>query len=104
MKRKEQDKFQHEIDQEEVRRLLVIEKGKYQKLFASSQLGMYVLGSIVKNYCHFGDELDPNAPIQVAEYNVGIRLLTMVGAFDDKRWTDVFGTLIKPLPLPLEEE
>ena len=98
------DKFQHEVEREDAAQRLLKEKAKFHLLFGNSPIGREVLADIVKNYCHFGEELDPGNPSQIGEYNVGIRILTMAGAFDDKRWVDVIGELIKPLPLPILQE
>ncbi len=53
---------------------------KYRNAFGT-QVGRAVLGDILC-MCHFGETLDPNDPVRVAEYNVGIVIARMAGALD----------------------
>lgn len=53
---------------------------RYRNVFGSNE-GRIVLGDVL-TICHFGDTLDPNDPVQAAEYNVGLTILRMAGALD----------------------
>lgn len=52
----------------------------YRNVFGTSE-GRHVLGDIL-TLGHFGETLNPNDPIQVAEYNFAVVIARMAGAFD----------------------
>jgi len=53
---------------------------RYRNVFGSSE-GRSVLGNIL-TVCHFGETLDPENPVQVAEYNVGLAIAFRSGALN----------------------
>jgi len=53
---------------------------RYHNVFGTGE-GRVVLRDIL-TLTHFGDTLDPQDPVQVAEYNVGLTILRMAGALD----------------------
>jgi len=53
---------------------------RYQNVFGTEE-GKLVLGDIL-TLCHFGETLDPNDPVQAAEYNVGLTILRMARVLD----------------------
>ncbi len=50
---------------------------RYKNVFGSGE-GRLVLGDILTLW-HFGDNLDPNDPVNVTEHNLGITILRMAG-------------------------
>lgn len=52
----------------------------YRSVFGSNE-GRIVLGDIL-TLGHFGENLDPNDPIGVAEYNQALTIARMAGALD----------------------
>ena len=67
-----------EQDQEELRKKLFLEQTQvFQKVFANG-IGKKALAQILV-LCHFGVDLDPNDPIMIGQYNLGLRLLWMSG-------------------------
>jgi hypothetical protein len=71
-------------------------KLKYKALFSSS-MGRDVLADIL-TMTHFGCTLNPDNPVQVAEYNVGIAILSRMGVFCGASKEDVIKHLIKSIP------
>lgn len=53
---------------------------RYRNTFGSEE-GRKVLGDIL-TMCHFGETLDPQDSVAVAEYNVGVTIARMAGALD----------------------
>jgi len=52
---------------------------RYRNVFGSPE-GRAVLGDILTT-CHFGETLNPENPVQVAEYNVGLAIAFKAGVF-----------------------
>lgn len=79
----------------------VIEKEKkrleeiYKYIF-SSDMGLEVLGDVLINFCHFGCFL--GNPDEVAQYNVGVQILSRLGAFSKGNTEKVIKGLINSLP------
>jgi hypothetical protein len=67
-----------EQDEREIR-LGEISK-RYSNLFGTEQ-GRLVLGDILTTF-HFGESLDPDNPVRVAEYNAGLLILAKTGFLD----------------------
>jgi hypothetical protein len=67
---------QIELEKQHVRDMLQ----RYKNVFGSEE-GRLVLGDIL-TLCHFGETLDPNDPVQAAEYNVGVTILRTAGGLD----------------------
>ena len=66
---------------------------RYKNVFSSTE-GRIVLGDIL-TFCHFGETLNPDDSVAVAEYNVGLTIARMAGAMN----------LIYPqLGMPVREE
>ncbi len=55
-------------------------QAKYRLIFCDGGVGEEVLADILTK-CHLGETLNPENPAQIAEYNVGIYVLSMIGAF-----------------------
>ena len=92
----EQEDFsEFDFQVEARRRLEALEgvKNKFSFLFASTPVGLEVLGNILVNLCFFGKHLDPNNAAQIGAYNVGVDLLLMCKVFDNKRMIDVINGL-----------
>lgn len=53
---------------------------RYRNIFGTPE-GRRVLGDIL-TLGHFGVTLNPNDPVQVAEYNVALTIARMAGALD----------------------
>ena len=69
---------QDELEQEKQRIREMTQR--YKNVFGSEE-GRLVLGDIL-TLCNFGETLDPNDPVKVAEYNLGITILRMAGVLD----------------------
>lgn len=55
--------------------------------------------------CHFGSTLDPENPVQVAEYNVGVMILSKMGTFAEGTLLEVVHVLAGIVPQEnIEEE
>ena len=50
---------------------------RYKNVFSTPE-GKTVLGDILTS-CHFGETLNPNDPVEVAEYNTGLAILRSTG-------------------------
>jgi hypothetical protein len=63
----------------------IIEKEKkelqssYRFIFTSTEVGLKVLADILVDFCHFGCYL--SNPDEVAQYNVGVQILSRMGVF-----------------------
>jgi len=64
---------------------------KYRAAFGGP-IGQEVLADIL-TMTHFGETLNPDNPVQVAEYNVGVSILAKMGVFS----FDTKGDVIKAL-------
>ena len=53
---------------------------RYRNVFSNEE-GRIVLGDIL-TLLHFGETLDPNDPVMVAEYNIGLTIMRMAGAMN----------------------
>ena len=86
------------MDDFEALQSIEIEEGsKYRWLF-SSPMGREVLADLLTE-CHFGITLDPDNKVQVAEYNVGVMILTKCGIFGEKNKMDVINSLCNIIPI-----
>lgn len=69
---------------------------KYRHVFSSS-LGREVLADLLGE-CHFGETLDPDNKVRVAEYNIGVVILAKCGIFGDGTRMDVMNALLNVIP------
>ncbi len=67
-------------------------QAKYRLIFCDGGVGEEVFADILMK-CHIGETLNPENPAQVAEYNVGIYILSMTGAFAQGTRQDVIRAL-----------
>lgn len=75
---------------------------KYRHVF-TSPIGKEVLTDILAT-CHFGETLDPDNKVQIAEYNVGVYILFQCGVFGPDRGTEVINALINSLTSSKKKE
>ena len=78
-------------------------QAKYRATFLNNPLGIDVLADIL-NLCHFGCTLNPDNPVQVSEYNLGIVILHRCGIFGDDTLMDVINALSSVAPKSKEKE
>lgn len=64
---------------------------KYRKVFGDP-IGREVLADIL-TMTHFGETLNPDNPVKVSEYNVGIAILAKMGVFSAGTRPDVVNAL-----------
>jgi hypothetical protein len=69
----------------QVRRIKEMQQ-RYRNVFGSAE-GKLVLGDILTEG-HFGETLNPNDTMQVAEHNTAVRIARIAGAFDPM-WIDL---------------
>ena len=68
-------------ESEEEKRLKEME-AKYGAVLLRG-LGLDVFKDILASFCHFGQTLDPENIAQVAEYNVGMAIISRCGDFQE---------------------
>ena len=67
-------------------------RDKYQALFGHG-VGREVLADILK-MCHFGENLDPNNPAQVAAYNVGMEILQKCKVLQEDNYLQIVSSML----------
>lgn len=75
---------------------------KYRHLFLSG-IGVDVLTDLL-SICHFGRTLDPDNPVQISEYNVGVTILARCGIFGPNTKKAVVRALCSVNPDPREKQ
>jgi len=75
---------------------------KYREVFLNS-LGQQVLADILM-LCHFGATLNPDNYVQVAEYNVGVVILSRLGILGPGTLSEVIGSIAHITPNESIEE
>lgn len=73
---------------------------KYRAVFIN-EMGLEVLADILRE-CHFGETLDPDNKVQVAEYNVGIMIMAKCGVFSPANLHNAIRALCS-IPIKMEE-
>ncbi len=79
-------------------------RAKYRTIFLRNVWGQDVLADILNDMCHFGNTLDPDNKVQVAEYNVGVSILQRLGTFSEETREDVIRVLAGVVPMPTKED
>lgn len=70
--------------------------GEYKFIFGATDIGFKVLADILINFCHFGCYL--TNPDEVAQHNIGVSILSRLGAFSKGNTEKVVKGLINSLP------
>jgi hypothetical protein len=76
-------------------------QAKYRATFLNNPLGMDVLADIL-SLCHFGCTLNPDNPVQVSEYNLGVVILLRCGILAGDTFMDVVRALSSVAPNKVE--
>jgi hypothetical protein len=66
-------------------------------------MGLDVLADIL-DMCHFGCTLDPDNKVMVAEYNVGVAILSKCGIFSQGTKNNVVKALSSVMPEELKDK
>jgi len=77
-------------------------KTKYQYVFTSTDAGVDVLCDILVGFCNFGQYLE--TPKEVAEYNVGISILSRLGIASKGKENVLVRTLVGMMPQPIKSK
>ena len=77
-------------------------KTKYQFVFTSTDAGVDVLCDILVGFCNFGQYVE--TPKEVAEYNVGISILSRLGIVSNGKENIVIRTLVGMMPQPIKSK
>jgi hypothetical protein len=71
-------------------------RGAYRFAFAQTEIGVEVLCDILTNLCHFGQVLE--TPDDVAQYNVGIGILSRLGVVSKGNEREIVVNLLNVIP------
>jgi len=71
-------------------------RGLYRHAFASTAIGVEVICDILTNLCHFGQVLA--TPDDVAQYNVGIGILSRLGVVSKGNEREIVVNLLNVIP------
>jgi len=77
---------------------------KFRLTLLESDVGRDVLNTILRDFCHFGQALNPHDPAEIGRYNVGMAILHYCGIFVDNTLEQVVRALASVAPKTTTQE